>query len=491
VTSRLVAIVMHGSGSYYLEPLLASGRLPNLRQFIADGQQREFAAVLPLTAGAWVTMLTGESIGVHGVIDHIDRDARRYDGMAGRLATSADYHDRTLLSSLSSAGRRVASIYLPMTWPPWPLNGIMISGFPLPDERRPPTYPPDLGAGMEPLSHQRLFRLRYERKDLIDSYLKFNLQRIETLTREACQGDFDVVLSCLPTVDLAHHYFWRPDDPAALAQIHGYCDQVDAAIGRILDAVGDQTTVAVFSDHGDRAAPRRMFGINRWLEHEGLLTRRHSALAGPGTIAFTNRAVQWAKRHRWNHLLGNRIRGRVRRRVSSLTHNTVFVDWSHTRAYGLDFICPLAGVEVNLRGRQAAGIVSAEEYESLRDEILERLTGATDGETGRRIFARVCRREDMFHGPHLDRFPDVIGLLDAEYDVKGHLDLPVVGPNPGQWDYPFMGYHSADAFFSARGPGIRPGSIGASSPMVDLAPTLLAIAGVTPPPTMEGRPFDF
>ncbi len=488
----LIAIVMHGSGRYYLEPLFAAGRLPHLARLAAEGHQRYFRTVFPVAAGAWVTILTGQSVGVHGVIDYVDLDARSYDGLAGRYATTADYADHTVQTALSVAGRRIASIYLPMTSPPWPVNGMMISGFPLPDERRPPTHPPELTARLPPFSPAKLLSLRYEQSDRIDAYLRYNLARLEAITLEACRsGTYDVVLTCLPTPDLAHHYFWRPGDADALEHIYRYYDEFDRLVGRIVDAGGDRTTVVVFSDHGGREAPGRVFAVNRWLVDAGYLAPRQSVLSSAASVGLTNRVVDWAKRRRINHRLASHIRGSVRRRVSAMTHNTAFVDWSRSRAFGLDFTCPLAGVEINLRGRQARGVVPAADYEPLRTEIQARLTETADPASGAPVFSRVCRREELFHGPHLERFPDVVGVLNDDFDVKGRLDLPVLGPNLGQPDYPYMGYHGYDAFFCARGPAVRQGVCTAPSQMVDLAPTLLALEGVDPLPSMEGRPFAF
>ena len=489
---RLLAIVMHGSGRYYLEPLFAAQRLPRLKALAAQGHERYFRTELPIAAGAWVTLLTGRSVSSHGVIDDIDRDARSYDGLAGRRVSSDTYREQSVQTVMSKAGLRVASVYLPMTNPPWPINGVMISGFPLPDERRPPTYPPELSDRLPPFSETKLLSLRYDSRAEIDAYLKFNLGRIETVTRDACtSGEFDIVLGCLPTPDLAHHYFWRPTHAVALEHIYAQYEDVDRVIGRLVDAVGDDTTVVVFSDHGGRLAPSRVFGVNRWLADEGYLAPKRSAFAGASAVALTNRVANWAKTQRINHAIASRVRGRVRRGVSAMTHNTAFVDWSATRAYGLDFICPIVGVEVNLRGRQSRGIVAPSDYEPLRDRLIERLDALTDPETGARIVQRVCRREAMFAGPHIDRFPDVIGVLADDYDVKGHLDVPMVGPNLGQSDYPYMGYHGYDGYFCARAAGVLPGASNELARMIDIAPTLLTLAGVEPPSFMEGQPFDF
>ena len=188
MSPRLVAIVMHGSGRYYLEPLLARGRLPNLQRLVHDGHSRYFHSELPLAAGAWVTILTGLSVGEHGVIDYVDLDARSYDGLAGRYADAGSYHAHTIQTVLSDAGLRVASVFLPMTSPPWPVNGMIISGFPLPDETRPPTYPPDLAARLPRYSDRRLLLLRYDEPDAIDGAVHDDPEWRDELSVESHAG---------------------------------------------------------------------------------------------------------------------------------------------------------------------------------------------------------------------------------------------------------------------------------------------------------------
>jgi hypothetical protein len=173
-----------------LRPLLSrpaprGRRLPNLDRVVADGQQN-FLSELP-PRGRRVIPCTGQSFGVHGVLDFNDLDARRYDGMAGRYASSTEYADRTVHSVLSRAGWRVASIYLPMTSPPWPVNGMIISGFPLPTNGIPRRIRPGLPRRCRLVSTRSFRALRAVGSD--SRHLRFNLQRIRTSPARRATGN--------------------------------------------------------------------------------------------------------------------------------------------------------------------------------------------------------------------------------------------------------------------------------------------------------------
>ena len=233
-----------------------------------------------------------------------------------------------------------------------------------------------------------------------------------------------------------------------------------------------------------------MFSVTRWLAEEGLLQLRSPALDRLGLARATNRLVQTARRFRVHQILRDYLRGTVREGVLALTHNDAFIDFRRTQAYGIEFFYPLLGVEVNLRGRQARGMVSpGADYELLRAQLCERLAALVDPATGAGVCRRVCRREEMFHGPHLDRFPDVVAVLHPDYDGKVQLHREVLAENTLQWEYPFMGYHAQEGMFAAMGPGIAAGRTLPAAGMLDLAPTLLRLLDVQVPASMEGRPF--
>lgn len=490
---RVLAVVLHGFGPYYLDPLLENGRLPHLRAVLDQGASGRLEAPFPISAATWVTMFTGQSAGVHGALDYVQVDARSYHGTHAQLADNAEYRDQTIFSIASRHGRKVAALFLPMTHPPWEVNGIMVPGFPIPDERQPVTYPPELSEQIGQIAPTRLMHLRYENKEAIEDYIARTLARIEQVTVSTWHdGDYDLMYTCIPVPDLAHHYFWNRDDPEAMERLYRTYESVDATVGRYAEMVDDDTYLVVFSDHGGGSAPRRRFNVNPWLTGQGLLRVRSPLVYRLGLVGATNSLLQLVRRFRLHQKLRPVLRGRVRQGVLSLTHNDVFLDWSRTRAYGVEFFYPLIGIEINLAGRQSRGIVApGAAYESLREDICRALAALTDDASGRKACRRVCRREEMFHGPHLERIPDIVAVLDDDYDGKIQLGHEVFTDNTLQWEYPFMGYHSREAFLAARGPGIAPGAVFPETGMIDLAPTLLHLLGVPIPDSMEGKPVVF
>jgi predicted AlkP superfamily phosphohydrolase/phosphomutase len=331
--------------------------------------------------------------------------------------------------------------------------------------------------------------LRYEDSARIQEHLEFHLDRITTLIEEACRNrQFDLVFGCLAVPDLAHHYFWRGDTPEALEPIYRLYEAVDRAIGRFAALAGPDDYFLVCSDHGGGPAPRRTFAVNRWLQKSGYLSTSAS-LERFGGIRLANRIVIGARRLRLNQRLGPRLPKRLRSRASLIAQNGAFVDWGRTRAYGINFFYPLVGLEVNQRRRQARGIVPAgAATDAVVSDLMAKLATLED-DTGRRVCRSVHRGADLFEGPHVERFPDVVGVLDPDYDTRVQLVDQVFGENTMQWEYPYLGYHDEHAMLVLRGPDVPADVTASTVPLIDVPPTILQLLGVAPPPWMTGRAF--
>ena len=76
---------------------------------------------------------------------------------------------------------------------------------------------------------------------------------------------------------------------------------------------------------------------------------------------------------------------------------------------------------INLKGREEKGSVEPSEYESLRDELSEKILTMVDPDSGEKIIQRVINREDIYSGPCLDQATDLIAISYEGYDLKGNV----------------------------------------------------------------------
>jgi predicted AlkP superfamily phosphohydrolase/phosphomutase len=111
------------------------------------------------------------------------------------------------------------------------------------------------------------------------------------------------------------------------------------------------------------------------------------------------------------------------------------VDWSRTRAYALG----LGEVYINLRGREAHGIVSpGAQYDALKLELKQKITAMVDPGTGERPVSRVVAREEIFRVFDPNVVPDLFVANNDGYRVSwqtslGGVQKELIEPNKTPW----------------------------------------------------------
>jgi len=278
---------------------------------------------------------------------------------------------------------------------------------------------------------------------------------------DATLADFDdgFYYYYFSSVDQNTHMMWRTMDPGhplyephASARVKGavehYYREMDRALARVLPRVDEKTTLFVISDHG--FAPfYREFNLNTWLLDNGYV-----ALADPS-----------------------------RRAESEFLEN---VDWRRTRAYGLG----LNSLYLNLRGREPRGAVAPADAAALVDEIAARLEAYQDPATGAHVLVRAYKTRDYYRGPEARHAPELImgfapGYRMGDDSATGEFPVEVTKQREDKW----AADHCID-------PGHVPGVLFCNRPvkagkptLQDLAPTIIKLFGLEPPPEMAGRPI--
>lgn len=163
------------------------------------------------------------------------------------------------------------------------------------------------------------------------------------------------------------------------------------------------------------------------------------------------------------------------------------IAWSETRAYFVPIYFDVCGVDINVEGRMREGIVAmGDEYEALRDRIIteaQKLRNPDDD--GAPVVRMACRREELYDGPYVQDFPDVILVLDPRYVGAPSLaSSSLIEPH----SQPVRsGEHRDDGIFIARGPALRQQTALVGLRLLDVPPTLLYLLDIPVPDTFDGQ----
>lgn len=488
---RVAVLGLHGASPHYIEPLLAAGRMPNWKHLAASGSWGKLLAPLPLSDGAFVTLLTGLDFDQHGVISAFKVDARQFPPVWAEEIGSTSYQQETFLALASQAGYKVAGINIPNTAPPWPVNGVLIAGIPVPDEVRPPTFPPALARQIVPMNLCRVSAVNVNDIQSCHRYLDFNLARTLEVTKKIYTSErFDLLVSFINTPDFADHFFvanpalgeaWRP-------VIEEYYEKIDGALGEFERLLDTDTVLIVVSERGGGAFPPLLFRPNVWLEQRGLLKRRKRIGGQTGVLEMVHKAYRLALRTGIARRLKQHLPLSWVKAGWALSTDWSWIDLNKTQVYAVEHFYPLLAFEINLRGRQADGIVNpGREYESLRDELVRELQGLRLPDGSRPLCRSVHRREELFTGPRAELLADVIAELDPDVKADLHLGRELFLPNPGEPIIPYRGYHTREGVLLLRGPGVRRGVDLACAQLRDVAPTVLHLLGLPVPTDRRGK----
>jgi predicted AlkP superfamily phosphohydrolase/phosphomutase len=502
----LLIVGLDGASLELIRSWAAEGHLPTLAGLLERGASGPLrSTVPPYTAQAWTTMVTGVNAGRHRLFDFWERDLELY----GFRLTNAGFRAAPALwTLLSQRGRRVVVVNVPMTFPPEPVNGVLVSGWDAPGLGSAFTYPPELKGELGralgrpyvivpgDARWMRLRRPERARSELLDEVVV----RFATVRHLLRTRPWDMAMFVVGATDGAAHFFWHlhdhahpAHDPALAARLGDVLLQVyrlvDEQLGLLLDEVGD-VSLLVVSDHGSGQRELRAIHLNLWLARLGWL---HFGADGGGHwaaalarlkevagLVFPHQQLNWL-RHLWPD--------RWRRRLSQ---GELFagIDWERTRAFSEE---RRGNIWINLRGREPRGVVAAgAEYQALCSDIAAALEEMGDPVTGERIVHRVWRREELFDGPYLDRIPDLLIEVESPSQFMVHAgdrDGPPVRPLTEREiaDLIVFGDHRMEGVLLMAGEGIRPGAALSGARLCDVFPTALYLMGEEIPALLDGR----
>jgi len=497
---RVVVIGLDGASPDLVRRWSDSRDLPALRSLIERGSFGPLLSTIPpVSPPAWSTFMTGLNPAGHGILGFRNLDARRYELHEADIVSSQAIAGKTFWDYADARGLRVGVLWVPITFPPWPVNGVLVSGYPTPDSARAFGWPESLVAALPGLTEDSAFFNSATPTEVALELVRLARERgriaAELIRREA----FDLFVMVIGSIDRAQHDFWRYHD--SQSPVHDRIEAsrlgstildiyraADRAIAQLLEAVSPNTTIFIVSDHGGGPAAEHAIHLNAWLRQRGLLTARPAGVARRALSA----TYGWLKNHfPAKEQLFRRSPASLRRKLTlfdaDATLNIRLVEWAQTKAYRFPLYPTCEGIAVNLAGRQPEGCVRESEYEPLRDRLLADLKALCNPRGGKPIICHAFRREDAFSGPHLERLPDIIVQFQPGYAGGPGLWGDWLTPVPLDQLRKVSGMHRMEGLLIAAGPTLRREAKTEGATLCDIAPTVLYALGLPRPATMEGR----
>ncbi len=493
-TERLVILGLDGATWSVLDPMRRRGVMPNLDALLASSAHGTLRSCIPpVTSAAWTTMMTGCDPARHGVFDH-----RYLDAAAGRLKVNHSRRVRvpTFWHGLSDAGRSVVSLNLPVTYPPLPVRGVVVSGMDAPHLEAALSGAPAFAERLRAEVPGYHLRSTWKRppRDLAEM-AENSRQTADLFLAEADAGlladrmvpDWSALLVQFQDLDPFQHRAWRYlnvdetgiDDPAFNAAAEGVMAGLDRAIGRLCELAARRAAgVLVVSDHGFGPCLGRVH-VNRVLVDAGVARL-------PGVTGRLRRRVQQAR----DHL---RLRGAKRddpkARSASFDQSVAAqfpFDWKRTLAFA-PHQDTAAMVYLNSADRRpGAPLATPRQVDDARAATIAALAEARHPETGGSLFPQVIDTAEAFGiDPAREGYPDLIAPPDEPYWVRCKLA-------PGRdWIEPdpqMPGTHRPEGVVALSGSGIIPGRTIRAN-LRDVAPSILTWFGLPVPDHVEGEPL--
>jgi predicted AlkP superfamily phosphohydrolase/phosphomutase len=490
--TKILVVGLDGGTLDLMTPWMNQGLLPTFDKLRKTGTHGPLQSTIPpYSAPAWVSISTGTNPGSHGIYDFFHTDT-----LTKTIVTTHNRNTPALWTYLTAYHKKSIIVNVPITYPPEPIHGIMISGLLTPSEHSTYTHPTTIKNDLTP---EKLGHYEFEQAgaDDVPKYLaaRYNPQTLINMTNTSTQShatvtsnliktnpDWDLAMVVFRGIDDVQHLLWHKPD--ALLTCY---QQTDTCLNHLQHTAGPDTTTIIISDHGFGNAHKYLYP-NNLLYNTGLLTTK----TNPHT---TNSGLAMTIYQKYSHALYFLVPLRRLMRTTLIQHliptnETSNVDYDHTQAV-YPSICS-GGIRITTKNT-----LTPQAYEHLRDTLITLFTTIKDPDTNKPIVTNAYRYEDIY-GPDAVNGPlDIILEMESGYGLQSSMrPLPatptttdkvpkplgiMASPAPDEWN----GDHRRNGIFFIAGPGIKPGQHVTPS-VLDIVPTILAAMNLPIPEPVEG-----
>lgn len=376
---RTFVLGLDGMPYTLLLSMFSRMQMKNLKNISEDGSIKRMKSAIPtISSVAWTSYATGKNPAEHNIFGFVDRTANPF---AITIPTSMNRRAETIWSKLSKKGQRIVAMNVPMTYPPEPVNGIVVSCFLCTDIRK-STYPKDFYKYLQEKQYVidvDAWLVRESKQGFLEELIKTLHKRFEVAFELMDRDNWDFFQLHIMETDRLMHFFWNDisgengDEYSIL--VNSFFELLDSLIGELYRKLDKNDRLIILSDHGFCAIKNEV-QLNNWLESEGLL--KFESSDKKQLISYKKESIAYS-------LLPGRI-------------------------------------YINLEGREEKGSVPIQCYKEVVEDIKERLIRLRNPFNGEQVIDKVFLKDEIYSGEYICNAPDIIAYPLKGYDLKGALD---------------------------------------------------------------------
>lgn len=490
--SRVLVIGVDGATWKVIKPLVDKGKLPTFKNLMANGVWGKLESTIPpITGPSWVSFATGMNPGKTGVFDFLVREKKN---MSLKPINSKIVQGRTFWDRLSRRGYKVGIVNFPMLFPPYKINGFMVSGMGSPEEGN-ITFPPELKSEIDSITggYEIVVSYHHEKYDDEDLFLRDMNRVLAKRTRALYyllkQKSWDLFLVVLSCTDWLQHLMWKHLDPSNPSynsskskryrrEFFEIWQKIDKVLGSMINLV-ENAKVLVVSDHG--FGPQRgCFYVNTWLEREGFLVRKLRTNVDARTkVRNTIKKVLLP-------FLSVRLLKRTLKKFDKRVTVAEQIDFKKSTAFALGHTIPLGAIYLNMKGRDPHGFIrKGSQYAEVKGRICRKLMNLGE-QLSRKLNVTIFDPKEIYRGDRLDLAPDILFTInDWECAIIESFTDHLYTDNP--YSNRHTGSHRIDGILLAYGPDIEKGKKIEGAKIYDIAPTVLHMFNLPIPKKIDGQ----
>lgn len=472
--------------------------LPNFRKLMEKYPELKFDGVSPPDSPtSWASIYTGLNPARHGIVLFVDPIGKATT-MLTKDVDDSTIRGKTFWDIAGKFGKKVCIAPHLLGYPVWPVNGVMVGRS---------------GITKDVQSFPKEFSERYNLSQFgwkLDNFPGKNKTKYLESVKEQIRNEFefgfklfkednwDLFFISFGELDVIQYAFWNfhdEKDPSYPGNDNPYKNIIkdfylifDEILGKFLSSVESDVVTMVVSDHGIGSRPVKLLNINEFLRSKGLLILKQEYTNKKSFNYFAYRGIKFVKKtvldtvNRYD--FGNFAALMLRAFPSGKKLYTAqqHIDWDNTIAYLMDQsgikVYPYGGIDIK---KEKIGDIN--QYERTRDLLIKDLYAVKDPLTGENIFNWICKREELYSGTYLDRYPDIVFELKGDFGAGTNTPADFFGKSLSHNIVPGCHkQHNATFLISdLKEKRIKKKNMD----LMDVAPTILDILGI------DCKEFDF